>query len=73
MKKMRFVYFIENKDIFLSRILDQVPNVDDEIRLKGRRGKVLRVEEQDHKVFVYIQLEKKVKKPLILDDKRKRR
>lgn len=70
---MRFVYFIENKDIFLSRILEHVPNVDDEIKIKGRRGKVLRVEEQDNKVFVYIQLAKKVKKPMLLADKRKRK
>lgn len=72
-EKMRFVYFKENNDILLCQVLERVPYVDDHIKLKGRKGKVLRVEEHENKTDVFVQLEKKVKQQQLFVDKRKRR
>lgn len=70
---MRVVYFIENKEILLCKVLETVPKVDEEIKLKGRKGKVVEVKESENKSEVFVQLEKKVKKQLPILDKKKKR
>lgn len=71
---MRFVYFKENNDIILYQFLENIPKMEDMIKLKGRKGKVLQVNEMEqNKYEVIVQLEKKVKKQVLVNDKRKRR
>lgn len=71
---MRFVYFKENNDIILCQFLENIPKMEDMIKLKGRKGKVLQVNEMEqNKYEVIVQLEKKVKKQVLVNDKRKRR
>ena len=71
------VYFFENKDLVLNQLLKSVPSAGDEIKIKGRKGKVLSVATVDeNKFYVQVNLEKvtKLKGAALtpLDKKKKR-
>ncbi|MCG3089736.1 hypothetical protein [Sporosarcina cyprini] len=69
------VHFYENKTYVLNQALRNLPAVDEEIRIKGRNGKVVSVEAmEDNKYFVYVEFEKIVaKKADALDPKKRKR
>lgn len=69
------VHFYENKTYVLNQALRNLPAVDEEIRIKGRKGKVVSVEAmEDNKYFVYVEFEKIVaKKADALDPKKRKR
>lgn len=72
---MVVIQFFENKSLVLSQLLKNIPSVDDNIKIKGRKGKVVSVEEI-HEGLYHIQIlfEKVVKKQAVItDNKRKRR
>ncbi|MGD6774851.1 MULTISPECIES: hypothetical protein [Bacillaceae] len=71
---MYFVYFMENKNVVLSQYRKEFPNVDEELRIKGRKGKVLSVTHvDDHHINVHVALEKVVKKGFVDLSKKKKK
>ncbi|MBS4173026.1 hypothetical protein [Bacillus sp. FJAT-49736] len=72
---MVVVHFIENNSVVLSQLRDNIPVVDENIKIKGRKGKVVSVKEDENKqVQVHVILEQVVKnQPQALDNKKKKR
>ncbi|MED4531446.1 hypothetical protein [Metabacillus fastidiosus] len=71
---MVVIQFFENNTLVLSQLVNNIPAVDENIKIKGRKGKVLSVKEADRNVIhVHVALEKVVKKQLLLKDDKKRR
>ncbi|TQR17896.1 hypothetical protein [Psychrobacillus soli] len=57
------VHFYENKTKVLNQALRSIPTVDEAIKIKGRKGKVISVMEIDENTYhVYIEFEKIVDK-----------
>jgi hypothetical protein len=72
--KMFVVYFLENKNVLLSQLLSSVPNVGDDLRIKGRKGKVTSVSKIDEQsVHVQVTLESITKAKLVLDNSKKKK
>jgi hypothetical protein len=69
------IHFIEKNISVLSQCLRRIPEVDETIKIKGRKGKVVNVSQiEENKYHVFVDLEKIVKKqPLLKDDKKKKR
>ncbi|MEH6941023.1 hypothetical protein [Bacillus sp. JJ722] len=69
------IHFFENKTLVLSQLVNNVPSVNDEIKIKGRKGKVLRVNNvKDNVIHVHILFDQVIKtKPLAFDNKKKKR
>ena len=72
---MVVIHFIHNNNVVLTQLLQQVPSVDENIKIKGRKGKVVSVKEiEENKFQVQVTLEEIIKKQLtLLDNKKKRR
>lgn len=73
---MIVVRFFENNSVVLSQFRNQIPSVDENIKIKGRKGKVLSIKEiEENKFHVYVAFEKIVKnnKLLAKDLKKKKR
>ncbi|MBM7607364.1 hypothetical protein JOD29_000601 [Lysinibacillus composti] len=72
---MYVVTFFEKNTFYLSQLLKKVPQKDEAIKIKGRKGTVLNVEQIDEKnIHVRVELEKVVKfQPMLKDDKKRRR
>lgn len=72
---MYAIHYFENNTPALSQCLRRIPEVDENIKIKGRKGKVQNVVEiAEDKYRVNLALEKKVKKETLLtDDKKKKR
>lgn len=57
--KMKVVHFYEGKENILIQLLENIPPVDQPIKIKGRRGKVIQVNEIDERfVNVFIEFDK---------------
>lgn len=69
------VHFIENKNQLLCQLLNRVPLVNEELKIKGRKAKVLSVKSIDEKnIHVQVTLEAVNKnKPVIDQSKKKKR
>lgn len=60
---MYAIHFYENKNYVLNQVLRNIPSIDDNVTLKGRKGKVMSVEEiKENVYYVYIEFEKIVDK-----------
>ncbi len=71
---MYFVYFMENKNVVLSQYRKELPNVDEELKIKGRKGTVLSVSHLDDRhINVHVALEKVVKKGFVDLSKKKKK
>lgn len=72
---MYAVHFYERNTLFISKLLNEVPAVDSEIKLKGRKGKITSVTEvEENKYHVQIEFETIKKVPLVSAiDKKKRK
>ena len=72
---MYAIHYFENKTPSLSQCLRRIPEVDENIKIKGRKGKVVDVIQiAEDKYHVHVVFEKIVKKETLLkDDKRKKR
>ncbi|MCM3617483.1 hypothetical protein M3936_07820 [Sutcliffiella horikoshii] len=71
---MYFVYFMENKNVVLSQFRKELPNVDEEVRIKGRKGKVLSISHVDERhINIHVNLEKVVKKGFVDLSKKKKK
>jgi len=68
------VHYFENKTHLLSQCLQRVPEVNENLKIKCRKGKVLEVIQiEGSKYHVYVELEKKNNKKQLLNDDKKRR
>lgn len=73
---MTTIHFFENKTLVLTQLVKQIPSIDENIKIKGRKGKVLDVVEiKENVVHVFVMLEKAQKKQLFStkDTKKSRR
>lgn len=73
---MVVIHFLnkENKHVILTQLLRKIPVVDAELKIKGRKGKVLSVEEKGENIFhVQVFFEPIIKKQVNLKDDKKRR
>lgn len=63
---MYTVHFLDGKNIVLSQLLRQLPKVGDDLRIKGRQGKVLEIIYNNEKsVNVNVHFEVKKKAPAV--------
>ncbi|MEK4700002.1 hypothetical protein MKX47_10425 [Solibacillus sp. FSL R7-0668] len=69
------IHYFEKNTAVLSQLLQRIPEVEENIKIKGRKGKVVTVSQiEENKFHVHVVLEKVVKKDLLLkDDKKKKR
>ncbi|MBU8690172.1 hypothetical protein KM918_22965 [Priestia megaterium] len=68
------VHFFENRKLLLSQLRENIPSTGDGLKIKGRKGTVVFVNDIDEKnVHVEVALEKVVKKNLALDNAKKKR
>ena len=68
------VHYFTNKDLLLSQLTRIVPAVGDELKIKGRKGKVVSVKEVDEKIIhVQIALEAVKSKVVVDPSKNKKR
>ncbi|WP_078546772.1 hypothetical protein [Litchfieldia alkalitelluris] len=72
---MIVVHFIENKTVVLTQFLKQVPSSNEDIKIKGRKGKVKNVVEIDENHYqVIVSLQPSLKnQPAAADSKKKKR
>jgi hypothetical protein len=68
------VHFFENNSLVLSQLLKQSPSVDDDVKIKGRKGKVLSTKQiEENKVYVHVIFEQVVKKQVLSNDSKKKK
>jgi hypothetical protein len=68
------VHFFENKNLLLSQLLKRVPSVGEDLKIKGRKGKVSSVNTIDEKnIHVQVIIEKVNKNKLIVDNSKKKK
>ncbi len=71
---MFVIHFFQNNISVLSQCLNRIPEVDENIKIKGRKGKVVDVIQiEDNKYRVNVVLEKIVKNATLLKDDKKRK
>lgn len=69
------VHFIENNNTVLSQLLKNIPSVNDNIKIKGRKGRVLSVKQMEDTIFhVHVIFDPVVKtQPILKETKKKKR
>ena len=72
---MLVIHYFEKNTSVLCKLSERVPAIDENIKIKGRKGKVENViEVEENKYHVQVALEKIInKEPVLKDDKKKRR
>ena len=71
---MFVVYFFENKNLLLSQFRQNVPSVGDDLKIKGRKGKVTSITKIDEKnIHVQLILENINKNKLLVDQSKKKK
>ncbi|MBT2686631.1 hypothetical protein J7I93_00375 [Bacillus sp. ISL-47] len=71
---MFIVYYLEGKNILLNQLRKNVPAEGEEVKIKGRKGKVTSVKTtDDHKVHVQVILESVNKNKVVLDNSKKKK
>ena len=69
------IHYFERNIAVLSQCSSRIPEVEENIKIKGRKGKVVNVSQiEENKYHVNVELEKIIKNaPLLKDDKKKKR
>lgn len=68
------VHFFDKKNLLLSQLLRRVPTEGEELKIKGRKGKVSSVTTVDEKnIHVQVVLEKVNKAKLVVDPAKKKK
>lgn len=70
---MFIVYYLEGKNILLNQLRKSVPSEGEEIKIKGRKGKVTSVQTIEDKVHVQVLLESVNKNKVVLDNSKKKK
>lgn len=72
--RMFTVYYLDGKNVLLNQLRKSVPNEGEEVRIKGRKGKVTSVTSVDEsKIHVQVELESVNKAKLAAEDDKKKR
>lgn len=68
------VHFFEKNIIVLTQVLRDIPAVNDDLKIKGRKGKVIAVQEtEENGIHVLVEFEKVIDKASIKDLGKKKR
>lgn len=60
---MYAIHFYEHNNYVLNQVLRNIPSIDDSVTIKGRNGKVIRIEEiKENVYYVFVEFEKIVDK-----------
>jgi ferredoxin-fold anticodon binding domain-containing protein len=71
---MFIVYYFEGRNILLNQLRKNVPKDGEDIKIKGRKGKVSSVQQIDeNKVHVQVTLESVNKNIVVLDNSKKKK
>ncbi|MGF2616119.1 hypothetical protein FZC84_10800 [Rossellomorea vietnamensis] len=70
---MYIVYFYEERNLLLQQLRKGIPFEGEELKIKGRKAKVLKIEINENKVHVYVLVEKVIKKAASDTTKKKRK
>lgn len=73
---MAAIHFFENNTLLLSQLLQRVPSIDEKIKIKGRKGKIVSVKQIDHYRFhvnVIFEPVKSKKQMLGTEEKKKKK
>jgi hypothetical protein len=71
---MFIVYYFEGRNILLNQLRKNVPKDGEDIKIKGRKGKVSSVQQIDeNKVHVQVTLERVDKNKVVLDNSKKKK
>lgn len=73
---MFVVYFFENKNLLLTQLLQRVPSVGENLKIKGRKGKVssvTNVDEQKFQVQIVLETVNKNKLAAAVDNSKKKK
>ena len=61
--EMFAVHFMEKNMVILTQVLRDIPSIDDVLKIKGRKGKVINVQEtEENGIQVQVEFEKVVDK-----------
>lgn len=61
--EMFAVHFMEKNMVILTQVLRDIPSIDDDLKIKGRKGKVINVlETEENGIQVQVEFEKVVDK-----------
>lgn len=71
---MKVIHFYENRTEVLNQFVVKIPTVDEDIRIKGRKAKVIQVNQIDDNSFhIHVVFEMIAKKPLTKEIGKKKR
>ncbi|PKR85516.1 hypothetical protein [Heyndrickxia camelliae] len=72
---MVVVHFFDHKTVVLSQLRENIPVIDENIKIKGRKGKVLNVKEVDDKeIHVQVLFDQVLKsQPIAKDNSKKKK
>lgn len=71
---MFVVHFFENNSVVLTQLLRNIPSLDENIKIKGRKGKVLSIKKLEKNiVHVHVVFEQIVKNQLLSKDTNKKK
>lgn len=72
---MMAVQFFENKSLVLSQLVKHIPSVDENIKIKGRKGKIISVKMVEDNLYqVQVVFEQVVKnQPIAKDNSKKKK
>nr|WP_106778855.1 hypothetical protein [Lysinibacillus timonensis] len=71
---MYSITFYENSSLVMSKLTTILPTLNEVITVKGRKGKVVRVNQLDDKtIHVFVEFEKVIKKQAIVEPNKKKR
>ena len=71
---MVVIHFFENKSLVLSQLLRHIPSVDENIKIKGRKGKILSVKKiEENLLHVHVKFEQVNKNQQIIKDIKKKK
>lgn len=72
--RMFTVYYLDGKNVLLNQLRKSVPNEGEEVRIKGRKGKVTSVMAvEESKIHVQVELESVNKAKLAAEDDKKKK
>jgi hypothetical protein len=73
-QKMVVIHYFEDKTLLLSQLVKQIPSIDENIKIKGRKGKVLSVNNvEGNHVHVHVMFEKVVKHQALSKETKKKK
>lgn len=68
------VHYFENSNNVLTQLRQDIPAIDQPVKIKGRNGKILSVNQIKEQVYqVNVEFEKVVKKAVLAADNKKRK